>query len=413
MNNSNSNRLHVVDAVRGFAIVAIMLLHNIEHFDFYYTPQNLPDWMVMLDGYIWDSLFFLFGNKSYSIFALLFGLTFFIQSNNQEKKGKKFNGRFAWRMLLLFGFGMINSLFFEGDILTIYAVMGLFLIPFSYLNNRALVISAVILFLQPLFWFPLLQAIRSPDLPVTNPASWAYFGRMGEYLSDGTLWEAMKGNITNGKTAVVLWTWENGRYFSIVGLFLLGLVAGRKGLFKSTPKASNFWKKTLLVSVFAWVILWAFNRYIPQQIEREAIKRSLGNITFMWPHLAFTAIWVSGIYLLFHTRIMHKALDLFSPMGRMSLSNYIIQSIIGATIYHGFGLGLFQYTGATYSLMIGITMTLLTGMFCHYWAKQHKQGPLEIIWHRLTWLGMEKLPATAAEGVQPQIGLLTEMVEKE
>jgi len=105
MVKTSSSRLHVVDALRGFAIVSIMLLHNIEHFDFYYTPTNLPYWMIPLDKGIWDTLFFLFGGKSYAIFALLFGLTFFIQSDNQGKKGKDFRGRFAWRLLLLLGFG--------------------------------------------------------------------------------------------------------------------------------------------------------------------------------------------------------------------------------------------------------------------------------------------------------------------
>ena len=75
---SEIKRLHVVDALRGFAIVSIMLLHNIEHFDFYYSPQGLPAWMTLLDKHIWDTLFFLFGGKSYAIFSLLFGLTFFI-----------------------------------------------------------------------------------------------------------------------------------------------------------------------------------------------------------------------------------------------------------------------------------------------------------------------------------------------
>lgn len=102
----SSNRLHVVDALRGFAIVSIMLLHNIEHFDVYYTPTYLPVWMVHVDKVIWETLFFLFSGKSYAVFAVLFGLTFFIQSDHQRKKGKRFNGRFAWRLLLLFVFGL-------------------------------------------------------------------------------------------------------------------------------------------------------------------------------------------------------------------------------------------------------------------------------------------------------------------
>ena len=134
--NSNSSRLYVVDALRGFAIIAIMLLHNLEHFDFYYLPTNSPTWLTTLDKEIWDSLFFLFAGKSYSIFALLFGLTFFIQSHNQEKIGQDFRGRFAWRLLLLLGFGIINSAFFQGDILTIYAILGLGLIPVAKLSNK-------------------------------------------------------------------------------------------------------------------------------------------------------------------------------------------------------------------------------------------------------------------------------------
>lgn len=76
--SSETGRLHLVDALRGFAIASIMLLHNIEHFDFYYFPENLPAWMKASDAVIWEVLFFLFSGKSFAMFALLFGLTFFI-----------------------------------------------------------------------------------------------------------------------------------------------------------------------------------------------------------------------------------------------------------------------------------------------------------------------------------------------
>ena len=114
-----TSRLQIVDALRGFAIVSIMLLHNLEHFDFYFTPEHLPLWMQASDKIIWDTLFFLFSGKSYAIFALLFGLTFYIQDSNQQKNGRDFRVRFAWRLLLLLLFDIINSAFYEGDILTI------------------------------------------------------------------------------------------------------------------------------------------------------------------------------------------------------------------------------------------------------------------------------------------------------
>ena len=222
------SRLHVVDALRGFAIVSIMLLHNIEHFDFFYLPTNLPEWMVILDKWIWDGLFFLFGGKVYAIFALLFGLTFFIQSKNQENKGKDFRRRFAWRLILLFIFGLINSAFYQGDILLIYALIGFVLIPVAKLSNKAFLVIAAILMIQPYELYNLFYAIQNPSMKIFDPVSWSYFAKTGEYITGNSLIETLIGNLTTGKTAVLLWNWENGRVFQTASLFMFGMLAGRK-----------------------------------------------------------------------------------------------------------------------------------------------------------------------------------------
>jgi uncharacterized protein len=102
--------------------------------------------------------------------------------------------------------------------------------------------------------------------------------------------------------------------------------------------------------------------------------------------MAFMMVLVSGFVLLFQIQFFHRILKEFSPIGRMSLSNYIIQSIIGSFIYYGFGLGLYKYTGATYCILIGIVLAVLQGFFSAWWMKGHRQGPLETIWHYLTWI---------------------------
>lgn len=383
-------RLHVIDVLRGFAIVAIMLLHNLEHFDFYYLPPELPEWMKSLDKTVWDTLFFLFASKSYSIFAMLFGLTFFIQSNNQAQKGNDFRGRFAWRLLLLFAFGMLNSLFFQGDILTIYAVIGFFLIPLSIFNNKVLLSIAILMLLQPLEWMGLTHAILNPGMEISNPVSWTYFGKMQEYIPEGSVINTWIGNITNGKKAVLLWNWENGRFFIIFAMFLLGLIAGRKQLFVATESTIGFWKKVLIVALVAFVILYPIRVILPNWIESVAIERSITTIFNPWTDIALMLVWVAGIILLFQKPGFNRILLMFAPLGKMSLSNYIIQSVIGSTIYYGYGLALYKYTGATYSFLIAILLTLLTGAFCHWWAKHYKHGPFEGIWHRLTWIGSKK-----------------------
>ena len=106
-----SERLGVVDALRGFALLAIVLLHNLEHYNLFFIPENMPAWLQTIDKYAWDTMFFLFAGKAYATFSLLFGFSFYIQFHNAEKRGIDFRGRFAWRLCLLFLFAQLHALF--------------------------------------------------------------------------------------------------------------------------------------------------------------------------------------------------------------------------------------------------------------------------------------------------------------
>ena len=83
-------RIEVVDALRGFAVMAILLVHNLEHFIFPVYPTGDPGWLNILNDGVFNITFSLFAGKAYAIFALLFGFTFYIQSANQQRKGKDF-----------------------------------------------------------------------------------------------------------------------------------------------------------------------------------------------------------------------------------------------------------------------------------------------------------------------------------
>lgn len=382
----NKTRIALLDVLRGFALVSIMLLHSIEHFDVYYFSDTLPEWMKALDSKIWDTMFFLFGGKSYSIFALLFGVTYAIQLSRQEELGKPFAARFAWRMLLLLGFGMINSAFFQGDILSIYAVIALFLIPLSRLPEKVLLGIAIFLMLLPYEWVNLIYALQHPMEKVTTPMSHHYFARMSGYIADPSLWKIMVGNLTNGKIAVLLWNWENGRFFSILALFLFGYILGKRNMFEWNETSERFWKKTLIIASIAFVPLYVIQIRMHSIIVSDIICRPVLTMETAWTNFAFMLILVSGLTLLFYKTKLQRALMYFSSFGKMSLSNYIIQSVIGGAIFYGWGLCLYKYTGATYGILIGLGMTLLMGVFCKWWEKRHKQGPLETIWHKATWI---------------------------
>lgn len=89
-NIQKKERILAIDALRGFAVMGIILLHNIEHFNFYSFPETTSPVLGALDKSLWDMLFFMFSGKAYAIFALLFGFTFYLQSRGSEKKRGRF-----------------------------------------------------------------------------------------------------------------------------------------------------------------------------------------------------------------------------------------------------------------------------------------------------------------------------------
>lgn len=382
-----SSRLDVIDALRGFAIVSIMLVHNLEHFDLIYTAQGLPAWMKSLDSIIWDTVFFLFGGKSYAIFSLLFGVTFFIQLHSRQQRGEDFRARFAWRLVLLFGFGLVNSMFYEGDILTFYAVVGLLLIPVARMGNKAVFAIAILLMLQPVEWLVLLNALLHPELKPAAPASWAYFGKGFAYLSGDSVLATWYGNFTNGKMAALLWSRESGRMFQMPALFMLGMLAGRMSLFVPSPDSRRFWTRTLLAAALLFLPLFAAHAGLGRLVASEALRSPLSVMLSTWSNLAFMLVLVSGFVLLFQTGTLARMLRIFAPLGRMSLTSYVTQSVVGSFIYYGYGLGLYKVTGASYCLLIALGLALLQGWFSAWWLSKHKQGPLEALWHRATWAG--------------------------
>ncbi|MGB5384441.1 MAG: DUF418 domain-containing protein, partial [Lutimonas sp.] len=193
------------------------------------------------------------------------------------------------------------------------------------------------------------------------------------------------GNLSNGKKAVLLWNWENGRYFLILSLFVLGLWSGRQKIFVWEIKGAKFWQRVLKISFIGFVVIYIGNKYFASKLSSEAIKRPLDVILSSWSNTAFMLVLLASFVLLFHSKQFHKILNYFSSFGKMSLSNYIIQSIIGSSLYYGFGLGLYRYTGTLYAVLIALILVFLLGRFCKWWLNKHKRGPLETIWHHLTW----------------------------
>lgn len=385
-----NNRIDVVDALRGFAIMSIMMLHNLEHFDFYYLPPNLPEWMKVLDKHIFEITAFLFSGKSYAIFAILFGFTFNLMDSRQAEKGVDFRMRFLWRLFLLLIFGLFNTIFYQGDILNMYAIMGLAILPVCRLKDKALLVVAIILILQPVFWYQFVYRLLNPDFVPVEGQCYGYFHLASITQGGESFWEMVKGNFTNGKIAVYLWSWDKGRFFQAPALFMLGMLIGRRNLFLDTLANKKFWRNVLIVSSLVTLCFVFFLSGVLDLVSNNYARNSLANTLNSWYSFSMTFLWVSGFVLIYKNIKLEKFLSKMIPFGRMSLTSYVMQSILGAFIYYGFSLGLYEYTGATYSLLIGILLFLFQAWFCRIWLRNHDKGPLESLWHKLTWIRLKK-----------------------
>lgn len=386
--NKNS-RIEVVDALRGFAVMAIILVHNLEHFIFPVYPTDSPNWLNILDQGIFNGIFSLFAGKAYAIFALLFGFTFYIQTNNQRKRGKDFGYRFLWRLILLVGFATLNAAFSPaGDVLLLFVVTGPILFFTRNWSNKAIIITSVIFLLQPIEWYHYIANLINPTHRLPNLKVGEMYAEVAEYTKGGNFWDFILGNITLGQKASLLWAINAGRFFQTAGLFLLGFYIGKKQLFVSSEKNLHFWVKTLIVSAIAFAPLYTLKDLIMD--NTPIIRQTAGTAFDMWQKLAFTLVLVASFVILYPNNTFNKMVSNLRFYGKMSLTNYITQSIIGAFIYFPFGLYLAPYCGYTISLLIGIFTFLLQVRFCKWWLNKHKQGPLEYIWHKWTWIGTNK-----------------------
>ena len=369
--NLPNTRIDVADALRGIAVAGIILYHSVEHFDIFTQKTILHT--LPCDQMVADVLAWLFSGKMYGVFAMLFGLSFFIMNDNQQQKGKNFSGRFAWRMCLLFVFGIINVAFYDGDILMLYACYGLLLIPISYLPSKAVWCIIGLLAIQPVELYCLLTGTT-----IDHSRLWDMYGQVIVMHEDGTFWENALINLRYGFELNLRFNVFSGRLTQLLCLFILGMQLGRQRMFYNEGKNLQIWHKILIISA-AVVIALSFVDFG----ELEGWLKPIYNLIIL---LMIVSAVVSAWYAFEGVRRVLHHLCIF---GRMSLTNYLLQSIIGCSIFCGYGLACYYKLGITYAVMVGIGMVIAQYCFARFWFSSHQRGPLEGLWRRLTWIGSD------------------------
>lgn len=370
-----TERIQILDILRGFAIFGILAV-NIYGMA---SPNFLigyvePKW-PWYDEFAKTLMLFFAEGKFYVIFSFLFGLGFSVQLARVESKGADVRSFYPRRLWILFGFGLLHTLFFFiGDILRHYALFGFALLAFRNRADRTLLIWAGIFFVLGFLFLALLggPAASSSELPEGMPDIIAQARQT--YNSDSFL-SVVFFQVFGGIISFFIIGFTQGG--TVMALFLMGLLVGRAKFFEKLSE-----NRSLLQKIALWGLLAGLGLNALFVFVEDAWLSSLG---YALGSPILSAAYVSGLCLLSLGETGRKILSPIGNVGRMALSNYIAHSVICSFIFNGYGLGLYEQVSPAGLWVIVFAIYLAQIPLSAWWLSRFQFGPLEWVWRSLTY----------------------------
>lgn len=383
----SSKRIEVIDALRGFSLLGIILTHTTYSFlETTAQPTSIADSgnLSLIESMIKMGVQVFATGKFYSIFSFLFGLSFAIQLQSAKSKGRPFTGRFLWRLAILLVIGYLHTLLYPRDILQIYALLGVVLIFCVNWSGKKLLACSMLLFVVSMLasiFSPQLEAIIYPPITAAN-----------EYTVSDIFGVA--------KFAFLI---PSGRVFVTVSLFMLGLYAGRENIFKDTPAHRAFFKKLLIWGGIASVVCTGIVGLIAfAGLGTNFAAGVIEAICTDIQKISLSGFFVALVVQLFRgNSIVSKMLHWLVPVGRIGLTVYVSQSL--------FMVGFYEYALAPGTIsqlglvsVLPITLLYFAGqmLLASWWMTNYRLGPLEWLWRSLTYLELQPIRKPAFSTVE-------------
>jgi len=402
--SASGDRIAVVDVLRAYALFGIIVTHSVTGFIAGQPPS--PDFMLSsaFDRLVANLENLLTFGKFFTIFSFLFGLSFAIQLRNATQKGAGFSGRFTWRLVVLALIALVHSAFFTGDILIVYAFLGLLLIPFRKQKTRTLVIIALLLvFNVPGLLLNIAQINAHPTPEqIARGAEFQALAtkaamRAFEIKQSGTLAELAQVNLTIGLLSKVGFMIFTGRLWITFGLFLLGMCAGRLEIFRDTQANRRFFRLLLWPAAAVALVTTIVEIVYPSGYVMRSTVDLLSQFSFTVQQLSLSAFYVAMVTLLYWRRPSKGLLPALAPLGRMGLTTYLGQSAFGILLFYGIGFGMLGKLGAAAAVGAAIAFFILQILLARAWMSRFSVGPVEWLWRSLTYFKLQPLTRAAAQ----------------
>jgi uncharacterized protein len=373
-----TDREFVVDRLRGYALLGIILVNapflltSINGF----TDISAP---TLGDRIAWFSVAAFFQAKSYVIFSFLFGYSLAIFLRGVERRGQPATRLYLRRLGGLFLFGAAHAiLLFSGDILVLYALVGLVMIPLRKRRDRTILLVAAGLFVMQVIILGLIAVGTSGvEADATTRA-------IDEAFADGSFLEATL-------TRLVVWPFALGfitllQGFLVASLFCVGLVCGRHRLLEDPSKNRSAWKRVCAIGFVVGLPIQIVAGYLLVWHDGTGLGQVGLFVNYIFAPILSAGI-VAAIVLL-PRRGLTRAVE---ADGRISLTIYLAESILLTTLSNGFGFGFYGMNALAATTIAVIIWVVLLGA-AHFWLHRYAIGPAESILRAITYRRRPHLP---------------------
>lgn len=414
---TSSERLTSVDVLRGFALLGILTM-NILSLGLPGTARfnpNVGGGFTGINYYVWLVGYFFFDEKMITIFSMLFGAGLVLMTDRSNQKGRSPAALHYRRVSILFVIGLIHAyLIWDGDILVSYALCGMLVYPLRKLSPRTLVIVAVLVTLPsvPLTAAvsKLFQSLREASVRVQEAEQrgeaaspedkelaegWDGIRRAFHPTASevaGTIKENRESSywkmvVRNAPEAFGIQTTVFGSAFvwTVTGRMLIGMALMKMGVL-SAARSMRFYG---LLAVFGYglgwpVVAFAANRLIQNQFDVVKLFGGCFQINFFGSILVALG-HVAVVMIVYKARWLPWLTKRLASVGRMALTNYLMQSLLCTTFFNGYGFGFYEAFDRVqlYGIVAGVWALQL--WYSPLWLRYFRFGPVEWLWRSLTY----------------------------
>ena len=384
-------RIAFFDVLRGVALFGILIV-NVFSFG-----ADATAWTDPLDRTVWTLKHTLFESKFWALYSLLFGMGFYLQSLSPSYTV----GRAVRRLLVLMVLGCLHGLLFEGDILMLYAELGLLLLVLNRLPNYWLVCAGVVLSLS----FPLGHLFggdRGDEWPPEDrdeAIEWLEDDLAHSPLSIGYFADVLDYHREN----IPELFWADWQYpdsgLLVLTFFLCGVYFMRVGWSRLQTLSMPSCFRLAASCWLAGLLLMGVERYLAATMGYQVFGKSttsalwvlFGDLVYLGATLLLTGAWFVSVWCWTRSDRFIALRTRVASAGRVSLSAYLSQTLIFTTVFYGYGLGKAFQWGPFAVCSFAVMVYLAQLVVCHWWCQRFRLGPMEWLWRSLTNLRWESI----------------------